>query len=294
MHKTLLSLLLMSSPILACIAIPREQARQPITLTEQRAFIWREGKKEHMLLSVQYRGASDEFAWVVPVESRPKVEVEGGAPFTELRNLTRLVEPPTVGAAPSVSAARAPGGGVEVLERKEEGPYDLAVLRASDTGGLYDWLKSNGFKLDKNVRGALDSYVTRKFVFVAARMRSGEKNKEELAKRLQEGNIAPIHLTYQARNLSYPLRVTSGNPGWSQMELYVVAPDQKPQPNLSAVTYQLKAQGPKGFAVSGPPNLANPTGQYPTLRRLLGKGGTLVKYTANLPDEKRQQDLIFD
>ncbi|MEW6277445.1 MAG: DUF2330 domain-containing protein [Candidatus Eremiobacterota bacterium] len=287
----------LSSPGHGCIAIPMDRPDRPpsiITLTEQRALMWRQSAQEHMLLSVQYSGAPDEFAWVIPVESKPKVDVENGAPFTELRKLTEIRRPEPPGAI-AATAEGAKGGDVVVLERKVAGPYDLAVLQAATGGGLYQWLNDNGFKLSKNARGALDYYVTRKFTFVAARMRPGKQGKETIEQRLREGTIAPIHLSYEAKHLAYPLKVTSGNPGVSKMELYVLNVLTEPgNPALTSNRFTIKPSGKQGFKVSGPPGTVVSQADFPTLRRLMPRGGTLVKYEGYLNDSQRQADLNFD
>ncbi len=287
----------LAAPVLACCAIPMGPPTDDnqITLSEQRAFLYRQGTREHLVLSVQYDGGSDSFAWVIPVESRPQVDVLNGAPFTELRSMTkvvRLAQSMDGGSKGAPTAVR----GVEVLERKVAGPYDLAVLKSSSSGGLYTWLKTNGFQLSKNMRGALDHYVQRDFVFVAARIRPDDEKQDELDERLRQGTIAPIHLTYEAKQLSYPLRVTAGNPGTSRLEFYVLdaKPDDYSHLGLTAQTFMLKPNGKDGFQVSGPPGAENPTAPFPTIRKLIPSGGKLTKYTGVLPDERRQEDLVFD
>jgi hypothetical protein len=304
----------LARPVLSCCALPREplQGHVPvsITLDQQSAFLWREGKQEHMLLSVKYSGTTDEFAWVIPVESKPKVTVEKGAPFTELRRATKILAP--VRSSKGMEAASAPGGAppeVTVLERKEEGPYDLAVLSATSGGGLYRWLKANGFHLSKNARGHLNYYVDKQYVFVAARIRSGAKDNQTIAERLRKGTIAPMHLTFKAKELTYPLKVTAANPGISSMELYVAgevdphrardpkAPrspfDPRNDTGLRQETFELTPSGKEAFTISGPPGVANSGLNYPTLRRLMPKGGKLHKFTAVMNDAQRQDDLVF-
>ncbi len=288
----------LSAPVLACCAIPIGPPidSNQMRLDEQRAFIFRQGTKEHLILSVQYDGATEEFAWVIPVESRPRVDVLNGAPFNELRKMTVMAEPlrGVDKGAPGGAAPQA--AGVQVLERKVAGPYELVVLKATSGGTLYDWLRSNKFQLTKNMKGALDHYVSRDFVFVAARMRPGTKGKQELAQRLKQGNIAPIHLIYDAKSLSYPLRVTAGNPGYSKLEFYVLdsKPDDYSSLGLTAQTFKLTPEGKDGFSVIGPPGAVNPTDSFPTIRKLIPRGGTLTKYTGNLGDHQRQKDLVFD
>jgi len=302
-----------SQPVSSCCALPREpiQGLQPstITLDQQSAFLWREGSQEHMLLSVKYSGSTEEFAWVIPVESRPQVTVDKGAPFTELRRATEILIQ-TRASKGSNAEGGAPGGAppeVTVLERKEEGPYDLAILSATSGGGLYKWLKANKFYLSKNAKGHLNYYVDKKYVFVAARIRSGAQGNQAIANRLRQGSIAPMHLTFKAKELTYPLKVTAANPGISSMELYVAGPvdphrvrEHKPDPfaprndtGLKQETFRLTPSGKEQFTITGPPGIANSGANYPTLRRLMPKGGELHKFTAVMNDSQRQEDLAF-
>ena len=322
MKKTALSLSLLTAvavlcaqPGQSCGAFGRGDGpvATPMRLDRQSAFLWQSKGKEHMLLSVQYSGATDEFAWVIPVESRPEVTVEKGAPFTELRRATEIrqiaMRSMETGGG---SKGRAPDDGVTVLEQKEEGPYNIAVLSATSGGGLYEWLKKNQFAVSKNARGQLDYYIGRKFTFVAARIRNGAKTNQAVSSRLQSGTIAPMHLTFSARQLSYPLKMTAVNPGMSEMEIYVAGDtwDQakvlrnvnaaptglevaRPVGAVRVQSFQLKPNGSDSFAISGPPNLANPQGSFPTLARLMPKGGKLTKYNGVLGDAQRQNDLVF-
>lgn len=290
----------------SCCAFPRTDriSARPtsIRLDKQSAFLWQSQGQEHMLLSVIYSGGTDEFAWVIPVETRPKVKVEKGAPFTELRRLTeiQLMAPVAEAAAPGAGAPK--NRGVEVLERREEGPYDLALLSAKSSGGLYEWLKENGFQVSQNAKGHLNYYVDRNYVFVAARIRNGAQGNAQIAQKLRQGTIAPMHLTFKAKQLSYPLKVTAANPGPSEMEVYVAGSvdryragrgkDPFAGPGLKQETFQLKPSGGDGFQVEGPPGSGR-GGSFPTLRRLLPAGGQLTKFSAVLSDAQRQEDLVF-
>lgn len=280
-----------------------------IKLDRQSALIWQQGSQEHMLLSVQYSGGTEEFAWVIPVETRPQVSVEKGAPFTELRRATEIAKPTVSRGMEGGSKGQPGGGGVVVLEQKEEGPYNIAVLSASSGGGLYDWLNKNKFKVSKDARGQLDYYISHNYVFVAARIRNGSKTNETVGERLRSGTIAPMHLAFKAKQLSYPLKMTGVNPGRSEMEIYVAGQTWSQEKVLKNVNlppsgrryyspvtpqvFQLTPGGHDNFTISGPPNLANPQGSFPTLARLLPKGGKLTKYNGVLDDSQRQDDLVF-
>jgi len=182
---------------------------------------------------------------------------------------------------------------VTVLERKVEGPYELVVLQATESGGLYDWLKKNGFALTPGARGALDWYVKRGWYFAAARIRPGGADNTSIQQNLKAGTIAALHLTYKAKALSYPLRVTVGNPGASKMEVFVVGEGIRPPSMMSTLRVQMIPSGTDAFTLQGPPGLVASGGSFPTLRSLLPQGGTLYKFSGVLNTAQRNQDMIF-
>lgn len=282
-------------PSEGCIAIPvrPEDSKMEIALPEQRAFIYRQGKVQHMILSVQYNKATSEFAWVIPTETAAKVDVQPGAPFHELWKITTLKQPTLARSAKGegVGAAR-PGSAVQVIERKTAGPYDIAVLKAESGGGLYKWLRDNGFGLNQSTRNALDDYIKKDWYFVAARIRPKAKVASKAA--LQNGTIAPLHIAYEAKKLSYPLRVTAGNPGTSKIELFVVTERPPKHAGLQSTSFKLTPFGKKEFKIDGPPNQMYTEGRFPTLGTLIPRGGNLTKYNGYMTTAQRQRDLVFD
>lgn len=301
MKKTLILAGLLALALLAyqplpshgCIAIPvrPDDSELEMNLPEQRAFIYRKGKNEHMVLSVQYNGATSEFAWVIPTESRAHVDVQGGALFHELWDITRMARPPGKAATRSTVGGAPEGAQVTVIERKQAGPYDIAVLQAKSGGGLYQWLRKNGFGLNQNTRNALDDYVQKNWYFVAARIRPGKRGQVDEA--LKGGTIAPLHITYKAEKLSYPLRVTAGNPGSSKIEIFVLTPKPPQHAGLQADTFKLTPSG-SGFKVSGPPRSVTNSGKFPTFKKLCPQGGVLTKYHGTMTTAQRQRDLVFE
>jgi hypothetical protein len=288
---------LAAAPVLACMAIPMRPSNDPrvqMHLTEQRALIYQDKGEEHLVLSVKYEGATPQFAWVIPTETRPQIAVQKGAPFHELWRLTEIRRP-THAMAPAAAA----GGigsldkAVQVVERKVEGPYELIVLRGDNGSALYEWLSRNGFGLTTDSRQALDYYAQKGWYFACARLRPGGADNASIQKHLRDGTIAALHLHYKATRLSYPLRVTAGNPGDSKMEIYVIGGRVQAPRMLEALQFELRPQGSQGFAVSGPPGLVSNAGDYPALRAMLAQGGTLHKFTGVMTTAERNADLVF-
>jgi hypothetical protein len=294
--SALFAMALMMSPLPSqgCIAIPirPDDSDLEMALPEQRAFLYRQGQTEHMILSVQYNGATEEFAWVIPTETQAKVDVQGGAPFHELWKATALLPRPSARSSKGEGVGAVAPQGVQVLERKVAGPYDIAVLKASSGGGLYKWLRDNGFGLNQSTRNALDDYIKKDWYFVAARIRPGQKGQAQSA--LRNGTIAPLHIAYKAKELSYPLKVTAGNPGTSEIELFVLTEEPPQHAGLDATSFRLTPYGSDKFKVDGPQDRLTKDGSFPTLRKLIPKGGVLTKYSGRMGTAQRQRDLIFD
>ncbi len=58
---------------------------------EQKAAIFFSHGTEKLMVSPSYDGATEKFAWIIPVPARPKVEIVDGAIFHELAALTTPV-----------------------------------------------------------------------------------------------------------------------------------------------------------------------------------------------------------
>src|SRR5687768_11764195 len=55
----------------------------------QKAIIVHDAGREDLLLQVKYEGPLEEFGWLIPVPSLPKVEIGSMEPFYELSQLTQ-------------------------------------------------------------------------------------------------------------------------------------------------------------------------------------------------------------
>jgi hypothetical protein len=147
----------------------RAALRQALAEPNQKALIYREGGRETLLLQVRYEGDIDEFGWIVPVPSRPKLTAGSIAVFYELADLT---VPPSQLQGGKI--ARGGGGGVSVVEQVEVGPYDATVLAATDPEALAGWLREHDYALPPGAESVLRPYVDRGWYYVALRVRAKE------------------------------------------------------------------------------------------------------------------------
>lgn len=189
--------------------------RSLINEPEQKAVVFFSKVTEQLIISPSYDGPSSSFAWVLPVPSRPKVEILKGAIFHELAALTMPKPALHKGRSDSVSAS-APGA-VTVLERKTVGAYDVSVLQATDGQALMKWLKANKYHLPEKAVGPIQSYVKQKWTFVASRIKVPADSKG-----LKTGTLAPLRLTFKAGKPVYPLKLSSANPKPFSLVVYYI------------------------------------------------------------------------
>ncbi len=162
-------------------------------------------------IQVQYQGAAEDFAWVVPVMTAPrKISVGVQQVFTTLMAATapqfrvnwkfvggscggRVSAEDLAGGSPTASP-----GGVEVIDKGEVGPYNYVVVSANESAKLKKWLDDNGFAQPPSAEAALGHYVKQGFVFVAIKLKRDA----------QVGDIQPLVLDMNHGETCVPLVLT--------------------------------------------------------------------------------------
>ena len=184
----------------------------------QKAIIYWHDGKEVLILQVKYEGPAEDFAWIVPLPSKPKVDaIEADkSPFAEISLYTqqRLRW--------GLKLRDGPPETVTVLERKVVGVYDIAVLAASDARDLSDWLNKNGYAFPQKRTDVLEHYTAKKWVYVAMRVDRKALTGDEVQK-LKVGELQPIRFTFPTDEMVYPLKISSINAGYTEILLYCLA-----------------------------------------------------------------------
>lgn len=176
-------------------------------------------------VQILYQGPSEEFAWILPTPSAPTISVGTDTLFRQIEQATRPqfqmsyeqtgtcraepscpwdydsdygYGPPSAGGRADGAAADAGASGVEVVFRGNVGPYDAAVLNATDVDALYTWLEEYDYQIPESARPEIDSYIAGGSYFVALR----------LQKDRAVGEIQPIVLHYTNGEPCIPIRLT--------------------------------------------------------------------------------------
>jgi hypothetical protein len=110
---------------------------------------------------VKYEGPLEEFGWLIPVPSLPKVEKVSLEPFCELSQLTQRHfgnGMATKGFA-TAGLQSADEEKVKVIEIKTVGAYEVAILSAHDSDSLKNWLQAHDYSLPEGKSEIVDDYV---------------------------------------------------------------------------------------------------------------------------------------
>jgi len=183
---------------------------------EQRAVIVYSKGNEDLIISPRYEGQADRFAWVIPVPSRPEVELADRALFDELDEALYYGQVPK---SPSL-----PKTNVEVIERRVIGDYDVGVLDANDAHALMNWLSDNAYYLPDLALGPIEYYVGKRWTFVACKIHDPVRS----AKGLRTGTLAPLKMSFASKRPMYPLRLSAANPEPFDVDIYLLVPDPNP------------------------------------------------------------------
>lgn len=182
-------------------------------------------------VQIEYAGAADEFAWIVPVPEVPDLEESDEDFFRELDGLTApqiLLPAPDFsdcqfgGSAAdadessgcgcddqtsSIDRLSSPDAGadfggestVQVFATFETINYEATVLGAETAGELVEWLQDNQYNVSDNMIPVMQPYVDEAMKFVAVKLREGRSAQD----------IAPVKMCYPGTEPMIPIRLTA-------------------------------------------------------------------------------------
>ncbi len=166
------------------------------------------------VVQISYQGDAMKFAWVVPLPAEPTLSIGSPALFTFLDQRTQptfqldysdnscqsvfpgLAAPKAASAEDNTATG---GGGVTVLSHAEVGPYDAAVLTATNSSALLQWLSDNSYDLTPAADNALVPYIGSGYYFVALRLQQDKG----------VGDLRPITLDFDGDTPCIPIRLTA-------------------------------------------------------------------------------------
>jgi len=204
----------------------------------------RDGTRNIITMSSDFKGDVNEFAMVMPVPTvlqREQIHVTDNAIIEHLDNYSapRLVEyfdenpcsPPIMYKAMPMAASsmqvdstrmkkRAESLGVKIEAQYTVGEYDIMLLSAQQSEGLFIWLTEQGYKLPKGAKSIVGSYLKQDMKFFVAKV--------NLKKFSQSGytRLRPIQIAYDYPRFMLPIRLGTVN-SQGQQELFIYALSRK-------------------------------------------------------------------
>ena len=111
-------------------------------------------------------------------------------------------------------------GGVEIEAHFVEGEYEIFVVSATGSGGLYTWLNDNNFQVPAQAQDLLQTYIDQDLYFMAAKV-----SQEALEKfGIESGSaLSPLQITYNSAAFQIPIRIGTLNSKSAQdVVIYVI------------------------------------------------------------------------
>jgi hypothetical protein len=204
--------LLVASPAWACGGF--FCFTQPIDQSTERIFYVVKPGKISVHIQISYQGEDSKFSWLLPLQKVPTLGTGSEAVFTVLEQLTAPLfyleqknKDGCWGPSPCMASAAEDGGtkgggGVQVLQQVNVGPYDTVTIGTTEGGKAEDvikWLNDNGYQQPKESAALIQKYVDQKFVFLALKLQKDKKN----------GDLVPIVVNLDEPNPCLPLRLTA-------------------------------------------------------------------------------------
>ncbi|MEU5249310.1 DUF2330 domain-containing protein [Streptomyces asoensis] len=218
-----------------------------------------DGAQEQIVMRLTVGGDAERAAWIMPVPHRATVRLGDPALFDQLARATAPLHrtrhhfwpqdgdwPLTTGGDTAGPPPPRAAPGVGVIGRQRLGPFEVARLTATDPGQLETWLRGNDFALPAALEGALRPYVDRRWEYVAVRLAP------ESAGTVLRGELQPLHLTFAADSLVYPMRLSRLAAVPQSLGLYVLAAHRmEPASRIGGGRPRVTFAGPVG-ATTGP------------------------------------------
>ena len=111
-----------------------------------------------------------------------------------------------------------------------EGAYEIVVLSAEESRGLYIWLDQNGYSLPAGGEAILDEYIDAGAYFFAARVHVEGPSGGDRAPM----GLAPLQFSYESAVFSLPVRIgTISSPGEQDLLIYTLTSGSDGQVGIS-------------------------------------------------------------
>jgi hypothetical protein len=247
--------------------VPKADGSQ-VTMLGARAFVYRNGMKEDLILQVGFSGDATDFAWVIPVPAQPQVKTADPVIFDELYSiLNPLILPPN-GSSNSATQKRA-----KLLPIKPVSVRDVKVIPPIEQGALAKWLSDNHYEAPSAAYDLLTDYYKRGWYYIVVRIRTSK----------QDGSrwIEPLRITFDSQRASVPARLSTLNSKPFVTQIYVAA------------DVPVKAAGfTEAHSTDSPPRSKFKMIEFPTFFSIVNRDCKLTELLAQLTPQNITSDIV--
>lgn len=186
-----------------------------IQIPSQAAAIFWDGTTEKMILSSDMSAPTDisDMVWLIPIQSNTKPEVTKSDDA-----IFRILDELVIRRYQYELVPKTLGEEVQVIESKRINAYNITILKATDASELIKWLNANNYTIPNETQFILQDYCDRGFYFIANKIDMSDINQTTADKNLLK---TPLMITFKPKEPLYPMRLSSINPGISQVDIFV-------------------------------------------------------------------------
>jgi hypothetical protein len=210
----LLALIAISPPQSAPACAVAPPRNKPVEIADESAIIiWdSKSKTEHFIRRATFKSYADDFGFLVPTPTEPKLDEAGDKAFTELATITapRVVTQTQqsgggggcIGCGMAAPKAEAPAGAadeVHVLDEKRVAGYDTAILKADSADALSNWLEKHSYDVSPRLKEWVAPYIQAKWMITAFKVAKKDGNEPSVS-------TTALRMTFQTEKPFFPYR----------------------------------------------------------------------------------------
>ncbi len=178
---------------------------------------------QDLILKIHVAGKTDEFAWVVPLPSKPKTSKEDSKLFkeafeyVEARRLSSRRKP-KAGLGVGSKATPEEEADVKVISREIVGSYDVAVVKEQKAGTLNNWLREEGYQELKGGEEVVGYYRKKGYVFTCIKVSDAALESKGSV------DLHPLRFTFETGGrdgIYFPMKLTGLQNAPFDVNLYV-------------------------------------------------------------------------
>jgi len=265
----------------------------------QMALLVYDNGQEDLYLKINYEGETNKFVWVVPTPHYPEVEKAPNELFIELSALTEETESWRSGDSLDAPTEGIGNKGVVVHEQKQVGIYEISILSAQGSDGLYEWLNANGYRVNEAMKEILNFYVAKEWYFTAMRIEpeAGEEI-EEVS--VYSDYLEPVKISFTTQTPVYPLKISQlstrvpeedsleVSPRTNEILIYLMADGQYKAPLFQ--TEYVNSVSPESLSALAKESYLE---DYNSLMEIVDKEYTLTKLRRTFARSEMDEDVYF-